>query len=193
MITVSRQARQTQHYHVNVRPSTLTHTTEKAELEVRSTTSRTSRSSATSVVLAAATARAKTEASQDRPAFANKEIEVKLEKARLEATLHALEKEGEAQAAAAEAAVMEAATASLETSVEHPIHLSQMQSSDERTAEYVRKHNNPSDNKQSQVIAKDHKVDKSMHTKQFNESDMEEENVSTVPKKMSAPAAPRNH
>ncbi|KAL7851403.1 hypothetical protein AOLI_G00217590 [Acnodon oligacanthus] len=44
-----------------------------------------------SVTLAAATARAKAEATQ--AAFAKKEIEIKLENARLEVTLHALEKE----------------------------------------------------------------------------------------------------
>ncbi|KAL6465169.1 hypothetical protein MHYP_G00253020 [Metynnis hypsauchen] len=118
---------------------------ERAELEVRSTASRSSRSSVTSVTLAAATARAKAEAAQARAAFAKKEIELKLEKARLEATLHALEKEGEAQAAAAEAAVMEAAAASLETTVERPIHLPPLQSAHEHTAEYVREHSEPID------------------------------------------------
>nr|XP_054596974.1 uncharacterized protein LOC129163443 [Nothobranchius furzeri] len=146
---------------------------DKSEFEVRSTTSRSSRASATSVALAAAQARAKAEAAQARAAFAKKEIEVKLEKARLEATLHALHIEGEAQAAAAEAAVMEAAAASLETIAEPPINLGQTQRASERTAEYVAKHSNPCDEEPIKMNEKDIKKKENTHERQTDGSDMD--------------------
>lgn len=101
-----------------------------------------SKSSAVSrASMAAAKARAKAEAAQARAAFAKKEIEIKIEKARLEATLVALEKEGEAETARAEAAVMEAAVANLELAEINPKEqLLPTQSPKERTEEYVNQH-----------------------------------------------------
>jgi len=95
--------------------------------------------------MAATKAHAKAEAAQARAAFARKEIELKIEKARLEATLDALEKEGEAEAARAEAAVMEAAVANLEPSeIEHRPPLLPTQNSKQRTEEYVSQHTDTS-------------------------------------------------
>lgn len=127
-----------------------------------------------------------------RAAFAKKEIEIKMEKARLEATLDALEKEGEAQATAAEAAVLEAAAASLETTVKHPVHLPSIQSAHERTADYVRKHSEPSDKEPGKINTKDIKLDESMHTVQIKKSDMQQENVPTVSKVYRPQRPPEN-
>lgn len=77
---------------------------DSSELEVRSAVSHSSRSSAvSSATLAAATACAKAQAAQTRATFLKKEIEIKMEKACIEATIDALEREGEAQATEAEA------------------------------------------------------------------------------------------
>ncbi|OCT72030.1 hypothetical protein XELAEV_18035014mg [Xenopus laevis] len=86
------------------------------ELEVRSVTSRLSRSSTvSSISVAAARAHAKTEAAQVRAAF-ELVIELRIEKAHLEALLDVLEKEREAEAALAVAAEnLEMAEIKLET------------------------------------------------------------------------------
>ncbi|XP_061885884.1 uncharacterized protein LOC133636154 isoform X3 [Entelurus aequoreus] len=170
---------------------------ENAESTVsRASRSSGSRSSAASLTLAAATARAKAEAAQARAAFAKKEIEIKLEKARLEATLHALEKEGEAQAAAAEAAVMEDAAARLETTVEHYIHLPSLQSAHERTAEYIRKHSEPSiepsDKEPREINTNDIKLDEGMNKVKIKESDRQHESVPTVSKDFQPQRPPEN-
>ncbi|KAL1267084.1 hypothetical protein QQF64_002759 [Cirrhinus molitorella] len=99
-------------------------------------------SSKSAVSMAATKARAKAEAAQARASFAKKEMEIKIEKARLEATLDVIDKEREAEAAMAEAAVMEAAVADLEmkkSSHSASIHLPQ-ESSRQRTEEYVKQH-----------------------------------------------------
>ncbi|XP_021332949.1 uncharacterized protein [Danio rerio] len=94
---------------------------EKHSLRTRSACTRSSRHSSKSAASAAALeARAKAEAALTRATYAQKEIEVKVkqaqvqaqlkvEEARLEATLNALQQEREAEAAAAEASVFEAA------------------------------------------------------------------------------------
>nr|XP_055053759.1 uncharacterized protein LOC129438884 [Misgurnus anguillicaudatus] len=94
---------------------------EKLSLKTRSVCSRSSRRSSKSAAsIAALEARAKAEAALTRATYAQKEIEVrvkqaevqaqlKVEETRLEATLNALQHEREAEAAAAEASVFEAA------------------------------------------------------------------------------------
>ncbi|XP_038159402.1 uncharacterized protein LOC119795453 [Cyprinodon tularosa] len=75
----------------------------------KSTGSSSKRSSASSVSAAAARARAKAEAARARVLFAQREISIKVDKARLEASLEALNLEKEAAAAIAQAEVLEAA------------------------------------------------------------------------------------
>ncbi|XP_067250257.1 uncharacterized protein [Chanodichthys erythropterus] len=94
---------------------------EKHSLKTRSVCSRSSRRSSKSAAsVAALEARAKAEAALTRATYAQKEIEVrvkqaqvqaqlKVEETRLEATLNALHQQREAEAAAAEASVFEAA------------------------------------------------------------------------------------
>lgn len=100
-----------------------------------------------------AATKARAEAAQVRAAFARKEIELKIEKAHLEATLDALEREGEAEAARAEAAVMEAAVANLEPSeIEHRPPLLPTQNSKQRTEEYVSQHTDTSTSGQLHAV-----------------------------------------
>ncbi|XP_025754388.1 uncharacterized protein LOC106097728 isoform X2 [Oreochromis niloticus] len=75
--------------------------------ECHSRSSRSSRRSSTSQ--AAARARAEAEAARTRAQYAKRQIDMEVEKARIEATLNALKKEGEAEAALAAAHVLEAA------------------------------------------------------------------------------------
>lgn len=92
------------------------------------------------VSMEAAKARAKAEATQARASFAKKEMELKTEKACLEAKLDALEKEREA-------AVMEAAVEDLvadESQHSSAFHLPQ-QSLCQHTEEYVMQHRASSD------------------------------------------------
>lgn len=66
-------------------------------------------SNKSSASAAAAKARAKAEAARTRAAYAKRQIDMQVEKARIEATLNALKEECEAEAASAEAQVFEAA------------------------------------------------------------------------------------
>lgn len=97
------------------------------------------RSSGSSVSAAAARARAKAEAARARVAFAQREISIKVDKARLQANLDALNLEKEAAAAIAQAEVLEAA-AGLEGEQHRswkslPI---MVQSTHERVSDYIR-------------------------------------------------------
>lgn len=89
--------------------------------------------------MAAVNARAKAEAARKRAAFAQKQIEMKVEKSRLEATLEALQHQCDAEAAMAEAHVYEAAASEIE---EERMSQSFPQSSDpaERCSDYVNRH-----------------------------------------------------
>ncbi|TNN47607.1 hypothetical protein EYF80_042210 [Liparis tanakae] len=83
----------------------------------RSRTSRSSRSSTSSrVSLDAARARAKAEAAKTRFAFIEKENKLKIEKAKLEARIDSINLQREAEAANAEAVVLERAAADIEGS-----------------------------------------------------------------------------
>ncbi|XP_056629335.1 uncharacterized protein LOC130440302 [Triplophysa dalaica] len=106
-----------------------------------------------SIALAAATARAKSEGAQARAAFSEREILIRTEKARLEATLDALEREREAVAARAEAAVMEAAAEEFEAREEYKPLLQPLQGAQQRTEEYVSKHSHLSGSK---ILLKEH-------------------------------------
>lgn len=97
-------------------------TSQLSQLEVRSecrsTASRRSNSSAAS--LAAARARADAEAARARAEYAKLQIDMEVEKARMEAALNALKQEGEAEAALAAARVLEAAVLDQAESVKPP-------------------------------------------------------------------------
>lgn len=107
-------------------------------------------STTSSVAMAAATARAKAEAAQARAAFSEREIRIKTEKARLDA-LDALERERKAEAAMAEAAVMEAVD-------EHRPLLQSVQTAQQRTEEYVNRHSHHSDSTHSHQETSSRKV-----------------------------------
>jgi len=100
---------------------------------------RSSRSSRSSVGVAAARARAKAEAARARVTFAEREIAIKVDTARLQANLEALHLEKEAAAASAEADILEAA-AEFEDDVlyEMKSHSSSAQSTEKRVCDYVR-------------------------------------------------------
>ncbi|XP_073763460.1 uncharacterized protein [Danio rerio] len=112
-----------------------------SQLEVRSecksSTSRRSSSSAAS--LAAAQARANAEAARARAEYAKRQIDMEVEKARMEAKLNALKQEGEAEAALAAARVLEAAVLEQPEFVEPP-NLPATATSVSRTEEYVKSH-----------------------------------------------------
>lgn len=82
-----------------------------SQLEVQSEThsSASRRSGSSTVSQAAAQARATAEAARTRAQYAQRQIDIEVEKARIDATLNALKKEGEAKAALAAAEVLEAA------------------------------------------------------------------------------------
>lgn len=88
--------------------------------------------------MVAVQARAKAEAAKARAAFADKEIELKIETARLQATLEAMQEEKEANAALAEAVILEAglleADCGSQKSAPIPVPLHQRL---QRTADYV--------------------------------------------------------
>ena len=111
---------------------------EKEDLQSQHT--RASRSSVGSKAsLAIARARAKAEAAQARAAYTKREIELKVERARIEATFQALQVEKERDAAQAEADILEAGLmdAASGCSVKTPISLPP-QNSRQRTEDYVR-------------------------------------------------------
>ncbi len=100
---------------------------------------RTSRSSRSSVGVAAARARAKAEAARARVTFAEREIAIKVDTARLQANLEALHLEKEAAAASAEADILEAAAEyEDEEPYEKKSHSSSAQSTEKRVCDYVR-------------------------------------------------------
>ncbi|KAI4826121.1 hypothetical protein KUCAC02_021768, partial [Chaenocephalus aceratus] len=86
--------------------------TEQHNMEVRSqsnTSSSSQRFSRFGVNMLAAEARAKAEAARTKAAYAKRQVDMEVEKARIDATLNALKEEGEAEAASAAANVLEAA------------------------------------------------------------------------------------
>ncbi|KAL7882933.1 hypothetical protein SRHO_G00005910 [Serrasalmus rhombeus] len=115
-----------------------------SQLEVRSechsSTSR--RSSGSNVSQAAAQARPNAEAARTRAQYAKRQIDMEVEKARIEATLNALKEEGEAEAALAAAQVWEAAAeeALQPTEFVNPGILVTTPPSIRRTQEYVNAH-----------------------------------------------------
>lgn len=152
-------------------------------LETESSASkRSSRSSVSSVILAAANARAKAEAALKRAQFAKKELEIKVEKAKLEAELDVLAKESEAEAAAVEAAVLETAAAYIDKSDGRGSDIlpKEMQSTYERTAEYVEKHRQPSES--SKNLIKDIKQEESMLPGPPKDSQMPQAALLATPK-----------
>ncbi|KAL6481778.1 hypothetical protein MHYP_G00098580 [Metynnis hypsauchen] len=132
-------------------------------LEVRSECSSSSsssqRSSKSSFSIAAARARAKAEAARLRAEYAKREIAMKvekaqidanasIEKARIEATLSALKEECEAEAASAEAKVLEAAT---DVEIDGHRNEGSQHTSHQalgRTSEYIQTHFSPQRNHQ---------------------------------------------
>lgn len=84
-------------------------------------------------------ARAKAEATQARAKYAKKEIELKVEQARLQATLEALQEEKEKDAALAEAQVLEEAFLETERSAASRVSVPvPIEDSRNRTADYVK-------------------------------------------------------
>ena len=118
--------------------------TDEQSLEVRSQLSsshRTKGSRASAISMAAAQARADAEAAKARAAYSRKEKELKIEKARLEAELDALNQERDVEAAIAKALVMEAAAAegSSRGSLADFESLPKEQNAREKVSEYVAK------------------------------------------------------
>lgn len=108
--------------------------------DVRSVSSRTSKlSNSSSATLAVFKARAKAEAAQARAAYAKREIELKVEQARLQATLDALQEEKGKDAAIAEAQTLEAALMETDCSAASRVSVPiPAENSLQRTADYVR-------------------------------------------------------
>ncbi|XP_026119086.1 uncharacterized protein LOC113098285 [Carassius auratus] len=105
------------------------------------TSRRSSRASSchSSASIAVFKARAKAEAAQARAAYAKKEIELKVEQARLQATLEALQEEKEKDAALAEAQVLEEAFLETERSAASRVSVPvPIEDSRNRTANYVK-------------------------------------------------------
>lgn len=124
--------------------------TDEQSLEVRSQLSsshRTKGSRASAISMAAAQARADAEAAKARAAYSRKEKELKIEKARLEAELDALNQERDVDAAIAKALVMEAAAAegSSRGSLADFESLPKEQNAREKVSEYVAKHTHVQD------------------------------------------------
>ena len=117
-----------------------THSEANRETQSLSTRSRTSTSSSSSkAILAVARARAKATAAEARASYAQREIDLKVEQARLKATFEALQVEKERDAANAEAETLEAGLAESElgSAARKPIPLSP-QKRLQHTEEYVR-------------------------------------------------------
>ena len=111
-----------------------------AKLTVRSSAGCSSRSSAsTRASMAAARAQAEAQAAKARLAYAEKEMSIKVEKARLEATLDILHLQKEADAAKAKAEVMESAAAQFDTA-ESKGELTFL-TPEQKVSEYINKHN----------------------------------------------------
>ncbi|KAL4000683.1 acetylcholinesterase [Sarotherodon galilaeus] len=112
-------------------------------LTVRSSAACSSRSSAsTRASMAAARAQAEAQAAKARLAYAEKEMNIKVEKARLEATLDVINLQKEADAALAKAEVMESAAAQFdkaESGEEWPLSPLQV-TPEQKVSEYINKH-----------------------------------------------------
>ena len=121
--------------------------THLSQLEVRSEcrTAASRRSSSSAASLAATQARANAEAARARAEYAKRQIDMEVEKTRIEATLNALKEEGEAEAALAAAKVLEAVVLDKPESVKRLSVRASMATAVSRTEEYVRTHfhNNP--------------------------------------------------
>ena len=115
-----------------------THSEANRETQSLSTRSRTSTSSSSSKAILAV-ARAKATAAEARASYAQREIDLKVEQARLKATFEALQVEKERDAANAEAETLEAGLAESElgSAARKPIPLSP-QKRLQHTEEYVR-------------------------------------------------------
>ncbi|XP_030582792.1 uncharacterized protein LOC115778696 [Archocentrus centrarchus] len=122
---------------------------EAANLEVRSECKASSarsmssrRSCKSHASQAAAEARAKAEAARTRAEFARRQIDMEVERARLDATLNALKEEGEAEAALAAAKVLETAAVNEDSKSEVGITGPPLASavSRQRTDEYINTH-----------------------------------------------------
>lgn len=129
------------------------------DLEVRSecnastASSSSRRSNKSSASVAAAQARAKAEAARTRAAYAKRQIDMQVEKARIEATLNALKEECEAEAASAEAQVFEAAADLEQCDLMSKASRSQLsKQSVQRTGEYIQAHFTTSQNRVSAQI-----------------------------------------
>ncbi|KAF3840151.1 hypothetical protein F7725_018868 [Dissostichus mawsoni] len=91
----------------------------------------------------AAEARAKAEAARTKAAYAKRQVDMEVEKARIDATLNALKEEGEAEATSAAANVLEAAVdIEFKEHQNKSSHFSSAQQSMQRTSEYVNAHYN---------------------------------------------------
>lgn len=113
-------------------------------LTVRSSAACSSRSSAsTRASMAAARAQAEAKAAKARLAYAEKEMSIKVEKARLEATLDVINLQKEADAAMAKAEVMESAAAQLDMaeSREEFRFMTLEATPEQKVSEYINKHN----------------------------------------------------
>lgn len=107
---------------------------------------RSTRSQLSMVNVAAATARAEAEAAKARASFIRKEMNIKIEKARLEAELDALKQEAEAEAAIAKAIVMENAAVELSShGSQRDIESLPSQSPQDKVSEYVERHSRRDD------------------------------------------------
>lgn len=118
--------------------------TQFSQLEVRSQcrSAASYRSSGSAASLAAAQARANAEAARARAQYAIRQVSMEVEKARVEANLHALKQEAEAEAALAAAIVLEAAAADqLDLTEPHVTgHPASTTAAIDRTEEYVKVH-----------------------------------------------------
>nr|XP_054604550.1 uncharacterized protein LOC129165413 [Nothobranchius furzeri] len=113
-------------------------------LTVRSSAACSSRSSASSrASMAVARAQAEAQAAKARLAYAEKEMSIKVEKARLEATLDVINLQKEADAAMAKAEVMESAVAQFDKadSKEELSFLPLQATTEQKVSEYINKNN----------------------------------------------------
>lgn len=124
-----------------------------AKSHTSSSARRSTRSQRSMVNVAAATTRAEAEAAKARASFIRKEMNIKIEKARLEAELDALRQEADAEAAIAKAIVMENAAVELSS------HGSQgdfesipSQSPQDKVSEYVERHSQRDDSHPDEQI-----------------------------------------
>ena len=117
-----------------------------SDLEVRSecaaSSSPSRRSTRSSISIAAAEARAKAEAARTKADYTKRQIEMKVERARLDAMLTALQEEGEAESALAAAKALEAAAEGEGVDEQHSIRspIASSAKPEQRTADFVQAH-----------------------------------------------------